>query len=105
MNDHTLTSADDERYRPSALIRRLLAEQGFVHWRKYTVAFTLMAISAGCTALSAYLIGDVINQAYVNHNLSGIFILGGITAALFTVKGLATYGQDRKSTRLNSSHT
>ncbi len=92
MNDHTLTSADDERYRPSALIRRLLAEQGFVHWRKYAVAFTLMAISAGCTALSAYLIGDVINQAYVNHNLAGIFILGGITAALFTVKGLATYG-------------
>jgi len=92
MNDHTLPSADDERYRPSALIRRLLAEQGFVHWRKYAVAFTLMAISAGCTALSAYLIGDVINQAYVNHNLAGIFILGGVTAALFTVKGLATYG-------------
>ena len=92
MNDHTLPSADDERYRPFALIRRLLAEQGLVHWRKYAVAFTLMAISAGCTALSAYLIGDVINQAYVNHNLAGIVILGGITAALFTVKGLATYG-------------
>ena len=92
MNDHTLPSADHERYRPSALIRRLLAEQGFVHWRKYAIAFTLMAISASCTALSAYLIGDVINQAYVNHNLAGIFILGGITAALFTVKGLATYG-------------
>src|SRR5450631_2276760 len=92
MNDHTLTSADDERYRPSALIRRLLAEQGIVHWRKYAFAFTLMAISAGCTALSAYLIGNVVNQAYVNKNLTGIVILGGITAALFTVKGLATYG-------------
>ncbi|MFI4961922.1 MAG: ABC transporter transmembrane domain-containing protein, partial [Hyphomicrobiales bacterium] len=92
MNDHTLPSADDERYGTFALIRRLLAEQGFVHWRKYAVAFTLMAISASCTALSAYLIGDVINQAYVNHNLAGIFILGGVTAALFTVKGLATYG-------------
>jgi ATP-binding cassette subfamily B protein len=92
MNDHTLPSADDERYGTFALIRRLLAEQGFVHWRKYAVAFTLMAISAGCTALSAYLIGDVINQAYVNKNLRGIIILGGITAALFAVKGLATYG-------------
>jgi len=92
MNDPTLPSADDERYRPFALIRRLLAEQGLVHWRKYAFAFSLMAVSAACTALSAYLIGDVINQAYVNHNLTGIFILGGITAALFTVKGLATYG-------------
>ena len=51
-----------------------------------------MAVSAGCTALSAYLIGDVINQAYVNKNLTGIFILGGVTAALFAIKGLATYG-------------
>jgi len=92
MNDLTSKSADDERYRPTALIRRLLTEQGLVHWRKYAVAFVLMALSAACTALSAYLIGDVINQAYVNKNLPGIVILGGITAALFTVKGLATYG-------------
>jgi ATP-binding cassette subfamily B protein len=70
----------------------LLTEQGFSHWRRYAVAFVLMAISAACTALSAYLIGDVINQAYVNHNLPGIVILGFITAALFTLKGLATYG-------------
>ena len=92
MNDQTLPSADDKRYGTFALIRRLLAEQGIVHWRKYAFAFTLMAISASCTALSAYLIGNVVNQAYVNRNLTGIIILGGITAALFTVKGLATYG-------------
>jgi len=92
MNDHTLPSADDERYGTFAMIRRLLTEQGLVHWRKYGFAFCLMAISAACTALSAYLIGDVINQAYVNKNLTGIFILGGITAALFATKGLATYG-------------
>ena len=92
MNDHISKSADDERYRPTALIRRLLTEQGLVHWRKYAVAFVLMAISAGCTALSAYLIGDVINQTYVNHNLAGVILLGGITAALFAAKGLATYG-------------
>ncbi|HEY1473409.1 MAG TPA: ABC transporter ATP-binding protein [Pseudolabrys sp.] len=92
MNEHTLPSADHEQYGTFTLIRRLLAEQGLVHWRKYAFAFVLMAISAGCTALSAYLIGNVINEAYVNKNVTGIFILGGITAALFTAKGLATYG-------------
>jgi subfamily B ATP-binding cassette protein MsbA len=93
MNDHLLSSPDDDkRYSPYALVRRLLTEQGAVHWRKYAVAFTLMAISAACTAASAYLIGDVINQAYVNRNLQGIMILGGITAGLFAIKGLATYG-------------
>jgi len=92
MHDHTLQTADHERYGTFTLIQRLLAEQGLVHWRKYAFAFALMAISAGCTALSAYLIGNVINEAYVNKNITGIFILGGVTAALFTVKGLATYG-------------
>ena len=92
MTDHTLPTADDEHYRPSKLVRRLLTEQGLVHWRKYAFAFVLMAISAGCTAFSAYLIGDVINQAYVHRNLPGIFFLGGVTVVLFTVKGIATYG-------------
>jgi len=91
MNDPTLSSPD-KRFRPFALIRRLLTEQGLQHWRKYLFAFTLMALAAGCTAFSAYLIGDVINEGYVSRNLTNIFILGGITVALFTVKGLATYG-------------
>ena len=92
MIDHISPSDDDERYRPGKLVKRLLTEQGLVHWRKYALAFVLMALSAACTALSAYLIGDVINQAYVNRNLPGIVILGGITAGLFAVKGVATYG-------------
>ena len=92
MNEHDLPSADDLRYGTFALIRRLLTEQGLVHWRKYAFGFALMAVSAGCTAFSAYLIGDVINQAYGAKNLTGIFILGGITTALFATKGLATYG-------------
>ena len=92
MNEHNLPSADDKRYGTFALIRRLLTEQGLVHWRKYAFGFALMAVSAGCTAFSAYLIGDVINQAYGAKNLTGIFILGGITTALFAIKGLATYG-------------
>src|SRR5215510_4119779 len=93
MNDHDLTTAADQPYRPTVLIRRLLAEQGLAHWRRYIVAFVLMAVAAGCTALSAWLIGDVINQAYVNRNLQGIIALGIITVALFATKGLATYGQ------------
>ena len=35
-----------------------------------------MAIAAGRTALSAYLIGTLINEAYVSHNFRGIVILG-----------------------------
>jgi len=92
MNEQTLPSTGDTPYGAASLIRRLLAEQGVVHWRRYAIAFALMAISAGCTALSAYLIGNVINEAYVNRSLPGILILGGVTVVLFATKGLATYG-------------
>jgi ATP-binding cassette, subfamily B, bacterial MsbA len=102
MNKYTLPPANDERYGALVLIRRLLTEQGFVHWRKYAVAFALMAVSAACTAISAYLIGNVINQAYINRNLPGIIALSAFIALLFTAKGLATYGQSVMLSRIGN---
>jgi ATP-binding cassette, subfamily B, bacterial MsbA len=101
MNERNLPIAE-ERYKALPLIRRLLTEQGLVHWRKYAIAFTLMAVAAGCTAFSAYLIGDVINQAYVNRNLPGIIALGAITVVLFSLKGLATYGHSVVLSRIGN---
>src|SRR5918994_4255860 len=75
----------------AVLVRRLLAEQAAGQWRRYALAFGLMGIAAASTALGAYLVGDVINQAYVHHNLSGIVILGIVTAIIFLVKASATY--------------
>jgi subfamily B ATP-binding cassette protein MsbA len=76
-----------------ALVRRLLLEQATAQWRRYALAFGLMAVAAASTSLGAYLIGDVINQAYVHKNLPGIIALALVTAGLFTIKGMATYGQ------------
>jgi ATP-binding cassette subfamily B protein len=101
MNEHNLPMAE-ERYGALPLIRRLLTEQGLVHWRKYAIAFTLMAVAAGCTAFSAYLIGDVINQAYVNRSLPGIIVIGAITVVLFSMKGLATYGHSVMLSRIGN---
>jgi ATP-binding cassette subfamily B protein len=75
-----------------ALIHRLLTEQAFGQWKRYAVAFVLMAVAAGATALSAYLIGDVINAAYVDRNFPGIVVLALVTAVIFLVKSLASYG-------------
>ncbi len=92
MNDHIQPAAADARYGAFVLVRRLLTEHGLRHWRRYVVAFALMAVAAGCTAGSAYLIGTVINEAYISRNFPGIVLLGGVTVALFASKGLATYG-------------
>jgi ATP-binding cassette subfamily B protein len=77
----------------AALVRRLLVEQAAGQWRRYALAFGLMGIAAAATALGAYLVGDVINQAYVHKNLPGIIILALVTAVIFMVKAMATYGQ------------
>jgi ABC-type multidrug transport system fused ATPase/permease subunit len=82
----------DDPYGAAVLIRRLITEQGASHWRGYLVALSLMGLSAGATAASAYILGQVINKAYVDKEVRGIAILSGVTVLLFIVKGVATYG-------------
>lgn len=82
----------DDPYGAAVLIRRLITEQGMAYWRRYLAAFALMAVSAAATATSAYLLGEVINQAYVDRNVSGIFMLSTVVLVIFVAKGAATYG-------------
>src|SRR5271166_3274557 len=82
----------DDPYGAAILIRRLVMEQGVIYWRRYLTAFGLMAVAAGATAAATYVLGQVINQAYVDKNVPGIAILSGVTVLLLFIKGVATYG-------------
>src|SRR5215469_12318665 len=82
----------DDPYGAAILIRRLVMEQGVSYWRRYLTAFALMAVAAGATASATYVLGQVINQAYVDKNVRGIAILSGVTVILLFIKGVATYG-------------
>ena len=82
----------DDPYGAAILIRRLVMEQGIAYWRRYLTAFALMGVAAGATAGSAYVLGQVINQAYIDKNVPGIAILSGVTALLLFLKGVSTYG-------------
>jgi ATP-binding cassette subfamily B protein len=86
----------------SALIRRLLTEQAWSQRQRYALAFALMGIGAGSTALGAYLIGDVINAAYVDKNLPAIVSLAIVTAIIFIVKAFATYGHSVMLSRIGN---
>src|SRR3954453_4286484 len=83
----------DDPYGAAVLIRRLIIEQGLGFWRRYLTAFALMGVAAAATAGAAYILGQVINQAYVDKNVTGIAILSGVTVLLLFIKGIATYGQ------------
>src|ERR1700754_5293443 len=82
----------DDPYGAAVLIRRLVMEQSLVLWRRYLIAFSLMAVAAGATAAATYVLGQVINQAYVDKNVMGIAMLSGVTVLLLFVKGVVTYG-------------
>jgi subfamily B ATP-binding cassette protein MsbA len=51
-----------------------------------------MAISAAATALSTYLLKDVINAAYQERHFKTILWLSVAIAVIFTIRGAATYG-------------
>src|SRR3979490_3343344 len=82
----------DDPYGAAILIRRLITEQGATYWRRYLLAFGLMAVSAATNAGSAYLLREVINQDQCQKNDRGIAILSGVTILIFMLKGAATYG-------------
>src|SRR3954449_3177038 len=88
-----LQSLFADPYGAPVLIRRLLAEHALRHRKLYLFAFAMMGIAAGCTALSAYLLGEVVNQAYVHKNFHALLIVGVAAFGLFALKGAATYGQ------------
>lgn len=82
----------DDPSAAAVLIRRLISEQGLTYWRRYLLAFVLMAVSAAATAGSAWVLGEVINKAYVDKDVRGIALLSGLTILIFILKGAATYG-------------
>ncbi len=84
-------AASSDEYSTFALLRRLLVDEALGHWPRYALAFALMAIGAGTTALSAYLLGTMINAAYVEKNYREIVLIGISAMVIFVVKGLATY--------------
>ena len=86
----TADSSDD--YSTVTLVRRLLLDEALEHWPHYAIAFVLMGIAAAATALTAYLLGTMTNEAYVSHNFHGIVVIGLIAMVIFAAKGFATYG-------------
>jgi subfamily B ATP-binding cassette protein MsbA len=81
-----------DQYSTRILVRRLLVDEALRHWRLYAFGLVLMAIAAATTALTAYLLGTVVNETYVNRNFHMVVVIALVAMAMFTAKGFATYG-------------
>src|SRR5688572_32861896 len=75
------------------LIARLIEEYGRVYWKRYALSFVFMAVTAGCTSLSAYLIAHAVNESYIHRNFPAIIAVCVLIFALLAGKGLASYAQ------------
>jgi ATP-binding cassette subfamily B protein len=87
----------------TAMIVRLLTDYGVVRWRYYAVAYLLMAVAGGCTAASAWFAGSLINEAYLHQDISGVVHVALLSALVFTVRGVASYGHAVMLSRIANS--
>jgi ATP-binding cassette, subfamily B, bacterial MsbA len=83
----------DDPYGAAILIRRLVTEQALAYWPRYLTAIVLMGIAAAATSVSAYILGEAINKAYVDKNIPGIAVFSGLIVVLFIIRGMSIYGQ------------
>ncbi|MGI9478471.1 MAG: ABC transporter ATP-binding protein [Hyphomicrobiaceae bacterium] len=86
-----------------AVISRLVRENWRAYWPRYALAFVFMAIVAGTTALSAWIMKDVINRIFVDRSESALFWVPLTIIVIFVGKGLATYFQEVILSRIGNS--
>ncbi|MBL6957950.1 MAG: ATP-binding cassette domain-containing protein [Rhodospirillales bacterium] len=74
-------------------MRRLLGEsvRPYIGWIALAVFF--MALMAGATAFSAWLMKPVFNDVLIGKNEELLWLVGGAVLVAFTVKGVANYAQ------------
>ena len=87
----------------NATLRRLLTDQGSKHWKGYIFAFAMMGLIALTTSLSAWIIGQIVNKIFVGRDLKAVWEITAAIVAIYTVKGLATYGQQVVLSRVGNS--
>lgn len=81
------------RHATSVLVKRLLRDSVRPYAGLITAALGCMAVMAGATALSAWLMKPVVNKVFVEKNMDMLWLISGAIIATFLVKGVANYAQ------------
>jgi subfamily B ATP-binding cassette protein MsbA len=85
-----------------SLLMRIVRENGRAYAPRYAVAFLFMFVFAAATALSAWMMRDVINEIFVDRNPAALAWIPGAILAIFAVKGLSSYLQEVTLTRIGN---
>lgn len=75
------------------LIWRLVRESFRQHSTGYVIAIAAMLVTAAMTAASAWIMKDITNEFVVSKDINRVYMIAGAVAAIFIIKGLATFLQ------------
>jgi ATP-binding cassette subfamily B protein len=75
------------------MLWRLLRENMRLQVKNYVVAIIAMVVIAITSALTAYIMKDIIDSMMASGNRAQVFAVAATVALIFTLKGLATYVQ------------
>lgn len=93
-----MDARDTESHKPdidsvTAVLKRVVAENGREHLRGYAFAIVCLLIVAATTAFTAWIMEAVINEAFANRRADLVWIICGSIFASFVLRGFAGYGQ------------
>ncbi len=84
------------------LLARILRENGRAYAPRYGLAFLFMGLFAGATALSAWMMKDVINKIFVASDPKALAWIPAAIVGVFVVKGVASYAQEVTLSRIGN---
>ena len=88
---------------PWQVLQRLVRERWREYAGRYAAALLLMAIASGATALTAWIMKDIVNDIFVHRDQAAMVWLPFVVATIFLVKGTATYFQEVWLSRIGNS--
>ncbi len=77
----------------TAVLRRVVAENGREHFGAYVFAIACLLTVAITTAFTAWIMEAVINEAFANRRADLVWLICGAILAAFVIRGFAGYGQ------------
>jgi ATP-binding cassette subfamily B protein len=86
-----------------ALVSRLIRENARDYARGYIFVFLLMAIIAGTTGASAWIMQDVIDGIFVAQNAALVPVIAGAVVLIYVIKGAALYAQNIVLNRIGNN--
>lgn len=89
---------EGRQYKPRNLfrdetIRRILGGNLRSQWRTYVIAIFAMLLVAAMTSATAFVMRDIVDTMTLPEHRDRVYLVAGAVAAIFTVKGIATYIQ------------